>query len=138
MGFSLSAAAAILFTAGLICLGVLLGAYVEMQGDIANAQHDAFQLVYLAQRQHIEILSINSSGEIRVINDGAEVLKTDTISVFVNGSFANHLVDRMEIAGENASKLWAPGEILIIKMKIDLTGSKIMVLADRYARAYGG
>jgi len=138
MGFSLSAAAAVLFVAGFFSLSMLLGAYIDMQSSIAEAGHDAIYLIEKERRERIEILLINESGEIRLINSGAEVMKVDSVVVFVNGSAANDLIENIEVAGKTESKLWAPGEVLIIRMRIGLNESKVFVVAGLFGRAYGG
>ncbi|MEM2944614.1 MAG: hypothetical protein QW087_07740 [Methanomassiliicoccales archaeon] len=138
MGLSLSVSAAIVFTAAMISFGILFSAVLDFNKDVEEGQRNITTMAELSGRQQIEIVSVNGSGIIILVNKGSEVVDLDSVFVFINGTIANDLVESMNVDGSTRTKLWAPTEFLEIRMRCRLENAKIMVVAGSFARAYAG
>jgi len=139
MGFSVTAASAILFAAAFISLAALLSGYSDMRSDQNDAERFTYQHLIDASQQGVSILQINATqGTISVENIGNSELATGDIDVVINGTIRTADISDIVIIDTGHSAVWFPGEILQITMDCSLVEAKVMVYAGISARAYAG
>jgi flagellar protein FlaF len=115
MGFSVAAAAAILFAGGLVCLSTFMGAVNTANDDLRDAKlgEDA----RLRERLDTSIAIINGSANgtavfLNLTNSGSSVIHVMTLDVLVNGTLYTQNITTREVNGIAATNLWAPGQTL--------------------------
>jgi len=139
MGFSVTAATAILFAAAFISLATLLSGYSAMQTNQSEAERFVYQHSLDVNRQGIQILDINGTARtISMVNRGTSELATYDVDVVVNGTLrSTDIADRVVIGVGNTS-VWFPGETLILTMNCSLAGTTVLVYAGTSACACAG
>jgi flagellar protein FlaF len=137
MGMSVSIATAIIFIASLIAFASVLGALDEVQSSVLEAQRLSSEREVEALHTSIAITSIDGpNGTIEVTNSGEVTLSYEGLNILVNGTLSNDRVSSMTIEGNNDSKLWMPGEVLIIDLDKDLEGASIKIVTANGASVY--
>lgn len=137
MGMSVSIATAIIFIASLLAFASVLGALDEVQSSVLEAQRSSSEREVEALHTSIAITSIDrSNGTIEVANNGEVTLSYEGLNILVNGTLSNDRVSSMTIEGRNDSKLWMPGEVLIIDLDGDLEGASIKIVTANGASVY--
>jgi archaellum component FlaF (FlaF/FlaG flagellin family) len=139
MGFSVTAASAILFAAALISLGNVLVGYSTMQSYLADAQRSVFDHLQDAKNDCIRIVAVDANNStISLLNSGGRVLLMDDLDVIVNGTMRSGDIESATVTNVGATDIWAPGEELTIRMSCNLHSGRIMVYAGSSAQAFWG
>jgi flagellar protein FlaF len=137
MGMSVSIATAIIFIASLIAFASVLGALDEVQSSVLEAQRSSSEREVEALHTSIVITSIDRpNGTIEVTNSGEVTFSYEGLNILVNGTLSNDRVSSMTIEGHNDSKLWMPGEVLIIDLDGDLESASIKIVTANGASVY--
>ena len=115
MGFSVAAAAAILFAGGLVCFSVVVESVQKATDDVreARAREEARAL----DLAHSEMDLINGTAngtavELNLTNNGSVTIHVRSLDVLLNGTLYTANITLREVDGKNATNLWAPGETL--------------------------
>ena len=137
MGMSVSIATAIIFIASLISFATVIGTLDEAQSSILEAQRASSGREVDALHTSISIVSIDrANGTVMVVNSGEVTLTTYELDVFINGTLSNQLVSSLTIEGNNETKLWLPGEVLVISITGDLDGAAIKIVTANGTSIY--
>jgi flagellar protein FlaF len=137
MGMSVSIATAIIFIASLISFATVIGTLDEAQSSILEAQRASSGREVDALHTSISIVSIDgANGTVMVVNSGEVTLTTYELDVFVNGTLSNQLISSVTIEGNNETKLWLPGEVLVISITGDLDGAAIKIVTANGTSIY--
>jgi archaellum component FlaF (FlaF/FlaG flagellin family) len=115
MGFSVAAAAAIIFAGSIVSFAVVVQALQGAAEDLgqARARDDARRLE-LAQTR-IGLINGTANGtsvELNLTNSGSVTLHVRTLEALVNGTLYTANITLREVEGRNATNLWAPGQTL--------------------------
>jgi archaellum component FlaF (FlaF/FlaG flagellin family) len=139
MGFSVTAASAILFAAALISLGTLLSGYSAMQSDLSEGNHLVNERLREVKGESIAIIGVDvSNGTIEVENTGSAVFSLIDVDVLANGTLINPDLLQATVQGAAGSSIWAPNEKLIITLDTEIIRSKLAVIVGSSAAAYWG
>lgn len=115
MGFSVAAAAAILF-AGTIVAFTTVVASIEQAGDSlreAQERSDAKRLDLLNTRISLVNGSTNGTAvDLNLTNNGSTTIHAKRIEVLINGTLATANTTLREVEGINSTDLWLPGQTL--------------------------
>ena len=137
MGMSVSIATAIIFIASLISFASIIGALDHAQGSVLEAQKASSQREADAMRTSVALSFVDGpNGTFGVVNSG-EVTLTTQVDVLINGALSNEKISSMSVAGKNATKLWLPGEMLIITMSEGVNGAAIKIVTANGVSVYG-
>ena len=141
MGVSVAAAAVIittgLLTAILIITATLSDTFTDLQ-DASDARNEK-----TAQRNGGAIRVDNVSKgaaniTINVTNTGSTTLDLTSLQVLVNGTLQTANINTTSVAGANATKIWAPLEVLWIEVAVTpVVGERVEVYALEGVQAYG-
>jgi archaellum component FlaF (FlaF/FlaG flagellin family) len=137
MGLSVSAASAILFSSFLIVFGAMFGAINMYQDKIQSAQEDNYSRAMEAQATSIKITSVDRlNGTIAVANSGTTTLDPAKLDLLINGTIENLSLSLMSIEGHPGSRLWLPGDVLIIQSNADIVGAHVELVTEFGTVAY--
>jgi archaellum component FlaF (FlaF/FlaG flagellin family) len=131
MGLSVSAASAILFSTFLIVFGAMFGAINMYQDKIQAAQEDNYTRALEAQATSISITSIDASnGTITVTNTGTTTLDPEKLDLLINGTIETTSISQLSIDQHIGSKLWLPGDVLVMHSDLNMTGAHIELVTE--------
>lgn len=137
MGMSVSIATAIIFIASLISFASIMGALDHAQGSVLEAQKASSEREADAMRTSVALSFVDGpNGTFGVVNSG-EVTLTTQVDVLINGTLSNEKISSISVEGKNDTKLWLPGEVLVITMTESVSGAAIKIVAANGASVYG-
>ena len=137
MGMSVSIATAIIFIASLISFASIIGALDHAQGSVLEAQKASSQREADAMRTSVALSFVDGpNGTFGVVNSG-EVTLTTQVDLLINGALSNEKISSMSVEGKNDTKLWLPGEMLIITMSEGVNGAAIKIVTANGVSVYG-
>src|SRR6476661_8309323 len=113
MGFSVAAAAAILFAGGLVCFSVVIQAVTHANDDLRDAHLAEDQRTQERLDSHITLVNGTANGtviDMNLTNDGSSVIHVGTLGVLVNGTLYTSNITTRTVDGSSATNLWAPGQ----------------------------
>src|SRR6267142_3611185 len=115
MGFSVAAAAAILFAGEILSFAVVLES-IESASDAvrdARARDDDRRVALLNTRISFLNGTANAPAmEVNLTNNGSTVIHLNTIDVLVNGTLYTSAITLRAVDGATTTSLWAPGQTL--------------------------
>lgn len=139
MGLSVSAAAAILFTAFVIIFGVVFEAVDHAQTSYSNALDSSFDRITEQKVTSMDIVTVDGTNDtITILNSGGSVLDPHAIDVMVNGVIVDRNITQMEVDGHIGTGIWAPQEQLVMHLSCHLDNARIKVVAGNGISAYYG
>jgi archaeal flagellar protein FlaF len=137
MGMSVSIATAIIFIASLISFASIVGTLDEVQDTVLEAQRMSSEREVALLHTSIMIESIDrQNGSLEVSNSGEVTLTTSELDILINGTLSNERITSMTIEGNNSTKLWLPGEVLVISISGSLDGAAIKLVVANGASIY--
>jgi archaellum component FlaF (FlaF/FlaG flagellin family) len=137
MGLSVSAASAILFSSFLIVFGAMFGSINMYQDKIQSAQEDNYSRALEAQATSITISSVDAvNGTISVTNVGSTTLDPEKLDLLINGSIETSSISQLSIDQHSGSKLWLPGEVLVMHSDANIIGAHIELVTECGTVAY--
>lgn len=137
MGMSVSIATAIIFIASLISFASIMGALDHAQGSVLEAQKASSEREADAMRTSVALSFVDGpNGTFGVVNSG-EVTLTTQVDVLINGTLSNEKISSISVEGKSDTKLWLPGEVLVITMTESVSGAAIKIVAANGASVYG-
>ena len=123
MGFSTSAATAIIFTGVIILLGVTSNTIFTMYQDLSEAALDVSDTEYDRQRTRVSILNSTYNSTtvfINVTNTGEVTIDTAYLDVLFNGTIETEGIQIREVGG-TISSVWGVHEVLYLE--VDFTSA---------------
>ena len=118
MGFSTSAATAIIFTGMIILLGVTANVVFTMYQELSESALDVSDTEYARQRTRVSIIntSYNSTTVfINVTNTGEVTMNTDYLDVLFNGTIETESI-KIRVVGGTTSSIWGVHEVLYLEV----------------------
>ena len=118
MGFSTSAATAIIFTGMIILLGVTANVVFTMYQELSESALDVSDTEYARQRTRVSIIntSYNSTTVfINVTNTGEVTMNTDHLDVLFNGTIETESI-KIRVVGGTTSSIWGVHEVLYLEV----------------------
>ncbi|NOQ54871.1 MAG: hypothetical protein GQ558_09750 [Thermoplasmata archaeon] len=118
MGFSTSAATAIIFTGVIILLGVTANVVFTMYQELSESALDVSDTEYARQRTRVSIIntSYNSTTVfINVTNTGEVTMNTDHLDVLFNGTIETESI-KIRVVGGTTSSIWGVHEVLYLEV----------------------
>jgi flagellar protein FlaF len=141
MGFSVAAAAAILFAGGLVCFSIVLEAVDTSTDQMrdARAAEDARTQERLDTRFTLVNGTANGTAvQLNLTNSGSSVVHVKALDVLVNGTLLTANVTLRTVDGSSATNLWAPGQTLRLTVAAPVTGPATVKLVTDAGYAFVG
>jgi flagellar protein FlaF len=115
MGFSVAAAAAIIFAGAIVSFAVIVQSIDTAANELRDAQlrEDARRSDVISTR--ISLINGTANGtavELNLTNNGSVVIHAKAIEVLVNGTLYTANITLRDVDGVSATNLWAPGQTL--------------------------
>lgn len=117
MGFSVSAAAAIVFTGLFIAFGMWYGASYNSFERISEAQADRSERVLETKNVEIELVTAEYAGTtltVDVNNTGAATVALNDTDVLVDNEYESGWRDGATVGSDGSTWLWEAGEQLTV------------------------
>ena len=144
MGFSTSAAAAIIFTGVILMVGVMANVVFDTYGELRDAALAVSDSEYDRQRTRLSIIDSDYNATtvfLNVSNTGEVTLSTQELDLLLNGSIASESILTRQVSG-TSSQVWGVHEVLYLEVSYGgannwtrirlitgngVSGSKVMV-----------
>lgn len=137
MGLSISVSAAIIFIGTVIVFGNLLGAYDNFEQALVDAQRDSNERENGVLHDRISISSVDVDDRtVSLANEGSETIHITSLDLFLNGTLSNDAIASMSVNGSSNTKLWFPGETLVLTVDGRLNETLIRVVDGNGVAAY--
>jgi flagellar protein FlaF len=141
MGFSVAAAAAILFAGGIVCVSIVMQAVDTANGDLreARAAEDARMRERLDSRVALVNGTANGTAvDLNLTNDGSAVIHVNAIDILLNGTLYSQNITSKAVEGSSATNLWAPGQTLRLQLAAPVSGPVTLRLVTDSGYAFTG
>ena len=132
MGFSTSAATAIIFTGVIVLLGVTANVVFNMYDDLSQSALEVSEAEFDRQRTRVSI--VNSSYNtttvfINITNTGEVIIDTLYLDVLLNGTIKTDSISTRQVAG-TSSEIWGVHEVLYLEVDYNTaaTGTRIRLI----------
>jgi len=130
MGFSVSAATAIIFTGIVLLAGVMSSVVFEVYGDLKDAALDASTSEFARQRTRIEVLnsSFNSTRDfINVTNTGETSLSGSLVDVLLNGTICTEGIQTKKVSGMTTD-VWGIHEVMYLEVEYKKANDRVRIV----------
>lgn len=134
MGFSVSGAAAIVFTGMFIAFGVWYGASYNSFERISDAQHDRSERILETQNLEVGVVTAEYSVNtltVEVDNTGAEAVALNATDVLVDNEYETDWREDATVDGDTETWLWQPGERLYVEFTKTTQPTHVRVTTER-------
>jgi flagellar protein FlaF len=130
MGFSVSAATAILFAGIVLLAGVMSSVVFEVYGDLKDAALDASTSEFDRQRTRIEVL--NSSYDatrvfINVTNTGETTLSGAQVDVLLNGTIYTESIKTKKVS-DITTNVWGIHEVMYLEVNYKTANDRVRIV----------
>jgi archaellum component FlaF (FlaF/FlaG flagellin family) len=137
MGLSVSAASAILFTTFVILFGIVFGSFDHFQDSLMNSQDQQTERYEQMMDTSITIVVVDDTNDtMTLVNDGQAVIDLTDVNLLVNGDLVDRSLLNISVQGHTESRIWVPGESLVVQFPMDIDGARIKVTVKEWASAY--
>lgn len=122
MGFAAVAGHLVILVAVVSAGTVLVAAISDNFSDVVDAQAEAIQRMREARAEELELRSDFYSGPDDQVmanwtNNGSEEIRFDALTLLVEGDVTDEdTVDRFQVRSATSSEVWAPGEVLEVRV----------------------
>lgn len=133
MGFSVSAATAVIFAGLFLALGIFYPAMVNSYERVQAADADQADRALDQANSDIQIstVSTGANGAVDVVNQGSTALPVNETDLVINGAYQERSTVSTDIDGDDTTGLWLPGETLTLEPSTDLNnGDQIRVVTE--------
>ncbi len=129
MGFSVSAATALLFIAGVITFASISGAFYAAEGQLSDAQNTYYNNSIDLKECNATVKAVDIVNDtITILNDGSITIDIFELNVLINGTLCTDDIVSRTIIGYQNSTIWAPQESLLIQLSCALSDARIEVI----------
>lgn len=115
MGFSVAAAAAILFAGAILSFAIVLESIESASETVRDAQASDDERRLAQLNTHISLLNGSANGsvvDLNLTNNGSSVIHINTIDLLVNGTLYTPNITMKTVDGVSGTGLWSPGQTL--------------------------
>lgn len=138
MGFSVSAATAVIFAGLFLALGIFYPAMANSYDRVQAADADQADRALEQANTAIEISS-TTDNEVSVINRGSTALPVTETDLVINGEYQERSTVTTEVDGNAATELWLPGETLTLEPSESLSsGDEVRIVTEHGVSASTG
>lgn len=134
MGFSVAAAAAILFAGAVVSFSILASSIQQSADTLREAEDAARDRALDLAGTQISYANGTANGsfvELNFTNTGSSVIHVDTLDIMVNGTMATGALTVREVDGVSGTALWAPGQVLHLALVYPAgPGSSVKLVTD--------
>ncbi|TQQ80480.1 flagellin [Halonotius roseus] len=134
MGFSVSAATAVIFAGLFLALGIFYPAMVNSYERVQAADADQADRALDQANSDIQISTVSTTGgnsAVDVVNQGSTALSINETDLVINGAYQERSTVGTDIDGDSTTGLWLPGETLTLDPSVSLTnGDDIRVVTE--------
>jgi archaeal flagellar protein FlaF len=119
MGFSVAAAAAILFAGAILSFAILIESIDTASDTVRDARtrDDERRLALLStQISFVNGTANGTAVELNLTNNGSSVIHINTLEVLVNGTLYTANVTLRAVDGVSGTGLWSPGQTLHLRV----------------------
>jgi flagellar protein FlaF len=134
VGFSVSGAAAIVFTGLFVAFSMWYGASYNSFERISDAQHDRSERVLETQNIAIDVVAAEYSAgtlTVEVNNTGAEAVGLNDTDVLVDNAYQTDWRAGATVATNGDTWLWQSGERLHVEFDLSEAPSNVRVVTDQ-------
>ena len=133
MGFSVSAATAVIFAGLFLALGIFYPAMVNSYERVQAADADQADRALDQANSDIQIstVSTGANGAVDVVNQGSTALPVNETDLVINGAYQERSTVSTDIDDDDTTGLWLPSETLTLEPSTSLTnGDQIRVVTE--------
>jgi flagellar protein FlaF len=141
MGFSVSAATAIIFTGIVVMAGIMSATVFQVYGDLKDAALAASDAEFDRQRTRIEVLNSTYNSTmvfINVTNSGETTLDARFVDVLIDGAILTEDLATRSVSG-TGSRVWGVHEVMYLEVSYTkaIDGSRVKVVTENGASGSG-
>ncbi len=141
MGFSVAAAAAIIFAGALVCFSIVVESVQTASDTVREARgHDDARTAD-RMNSHIALTNGTANGtavDMNFTNDGSVVIHVRSLEVLLNGTLYTGNITLRTVAGSSATNLWVPGQTLNLVVAAAVAApASVKLVADTGYEFYG-
>lgn len=141
MGFSVAAAAAILFAGAIVCFSVVMQAVDTANADLRDAQ--AAEDARIRERLDSRVTMVNGTAngtvvDLNLSNEGSSTIHVKSLDILLNGTVYSLNITTAAVDGSTATNLWAPGQTLRLVVAAAVTGPATLRLITDTGYAFVG
>lgn len=125
MGFSVAAAAAILFAGAIVSFAILAESVKTANETVHEAQGLEGARVADALNTRISLINGSANGtivDLNLTNNGSVVIHVRALEILVNGTLYTGSITLSAVAGSTSTNLWAPGQVLRLTVGAPVPG----------------
>ena len=125
MGFSTSAATAIIFTGVIVLLGVTANTVFNMYDEMSEAALEVSASEYDRQRTRVAIVNSSYNATtvfINITNTGEVTIDTVYLDLLLNGTIETDSISVRQVAG-TSSEIWGIHEVLYLEVGYATAGT---------------
>jgi flagellar protein FlaF len=130
MGFSVSAATAIIFTGIVLLAGVMSSVVFEVYGDLKDAALDASSSEFARQRTRIEVLDSSYDATrvfINVTNTGETSLSGAQVDVLLNGTIYTESIKTKKVS-DMTTDVWGIHEVMYLEVNYKKANDRVRIV----------
>jgi len=134
VGFSVSGAAAIVFTGLFVAFSMWYGASYNSFERISEAQHDRSERVLTTKNVDIEVVTAEYGSDtltVEVNNTGAAALALNRTDILVDNGYESNWRDGAAIASNQNTWIWQSGEQLSVTFEESTQPDQVRVATER-------
>jgi len=121
MGFSVSAATAVIFAGLFLALGIFYPAMANSYERVQTADANQADRALEQANSDIRIDTVGGS-TIDVVNEGSTTLPVNKTDLVIDGAYQERSTVATDIDGDDTTGLWLPGETLTLDPDTGLGG----------------
>jgi flagellar protein FlaF len=125
MGFSVSAATAVIFAGLFLALGIFYPAMANSYERVQTADANQADRALEQANSDIRISTVRTTGSdqtIDVVNEGSTTLPVNKTDLVIDGAYQERSTVATDIDGDDTTGLWLPGETLTLDPDTGLGG----------------
>lgn len=136
MGFSVSAAATVIFIASVIAFSTVIGAVYDMERGMHDARAESEAMAREMRDAHVSIMGIDrANGNVTLLNDGSVVLDPRQVRLLLNGTLMDPSELSYEVEGMSGTIFFNPGETMVLLTGRALNDTLVCAVTGNGVRA---
>lgn len=139
MGFSVSAAATVLFIASVVTFSTVIGAVYDLEQAMGDTRAGSEIMLQEIGDTHVSISDVDrANGTISLLNDGSVVLDPRQVRLFLNGTLVDPSELSYEVEGLPGTIFFNPGETMVLLTGRAMNDTLVWVMTGNGVKAGAG
>jgi archaellum component FlaF (FlaF/FlaG flagellin family) len=141
LGFSVAAAAAILFAGGLVSFALFAESVQTANETVRDAEGKEGARVADALNTRISLINGSANGtavDLNLTNNGSVVIHVRSLEILVNGTLYTSAITVGAVQGSAGTNLWAPGQVLHLTVAAPVPGPASVKIVTETGYAFQG